>query len=338
MNDEGNSKMEKGQNIYDALEEEIMKSEAPDREKNRQLSKLLKARGQKINLMLVGATGAGKSSTINAIFDMGLAEVGMGIDPETKDIGCYKLENLTIWDSPGLGDDAGQDKQHARQITEKLSEVDSDGIPVIDLVMVVIDGSGRDLSAAYRLINEVIVPAITKDNAHRILVAVNQSDLAMKGAHWDRENNCPDEVLKAFLEKKCDSVKRRIFEGTGLSITPVYYCAGYTDGDGERSRPYNLTKLLYHIVLSLPAEKRLAIAENLNSDESMWQCDDAGMDYAQGIAESFGETVWGTAGEYAENGAVACGLVFGIPGAIAGGIVCGAAGIVAGVFKGLFGR
>lgn len=57
MNDEGNSKMEKGQNIYDALEEEIMKSEAPGREKNRQLSKLLKARGQKINLMLVGSAG-----------------------------------------------------------------------------------------------------------------------------------------------------------------------------------------------------------------------------------------------------------------------------------------
>ena len=44
-------------NIYELLESEIMNSEMSDAERNKKLSKLLKARGQKINLMLVGATG-----------------------------------------------------------------------------------------------------------------------------------------------------------------------------------------------------------------------------------------------------------------------------------------
>lgn len=55
----------------------------------------------------------------------------------------------------------------------------------------------------------------------------------------------------------------------------MYYCAGYTDDDGMQKPAYNLTKLLYKIVLSLPVKKRIAIAENLNDDNKMWEYDDA---------------------------------------------------------------
>lgn len=95
--------------------------------------------------------------------------------------------------------------------------------------MVVIDGSSRDLHSTFDMINNVIVPSITKENAHRILIVVNQADMAMKSNHWNAENNCPDDKLKDFLEKKCDSIKQTIFEGTGIEITPMYYCAEYKD-------------------------------------------------------------------------------------------------------------
>lgn len=333
---EETTKTDDKKNIYDLLEEEIMKADAPTEEKNKQLSKLVKVRGQKINLMLVGATGSGKSSTINSIFNTKMAKVGIGVDPETKDIECYQLENLTIWDTPGIGDVKEKDDEYTKQIIKKLSEVDENGTPIIDLVMVVIDGSSRDLHSTYDMINNVIVPSLTNENAHRILIAVNQADMAMKGNHWDTENNCPDDTLKDFLEKKCDSIKQRIFEGTGIEITPMYYCAGYTDENDVQSKPYNLTKLLYHIVLSLPAEKRIAIAENLNSNKSMWECDDEECDYKSGISQSFGEIFWETTGNFAEKGFMGGGMVLGLPGAIVGGLVCGAAGAVVGFFKGLF--
>lgn len=333
---ETTTKTDDKKNIYDLLEEEIMRADTSADEKNKQLSKLVKARGQKINLMLVGATGSGKSSTINSIFNTKMAKVGIGVDPETKDIECYQLENLTIWDTPGIGDVKEKDDEYAKQITKKLSEVDENGTPIIDLVMVVVDGSSRDLHSTYDMINNVIIPSLTKENAHRILIAVNQADMAMKGNHWDVENNCPDEILKDFLEKKCDSIKQRIFEGTGIEIAPMYYCAGYTDENDVQNKPYNLTKLLYHIVLSLPAEKRIAIAENLNDNKSMWECDDQQCDYKSGISQSFGEIFWETTGDFAEKGFVGGGMVLGLPGAIVGGLVCGAAGAVVGFFKGLF--
>ena len=41
---------------------------------------------QKLNILFVGATGVGKSSTINAIFNTEVAKVGYSVDPETATV------------------------------------------------------------------------------------------------------------------------------------------------------------------------------------------------------------------------------------------------------------
>lgn len=320
-------------NIYETLEKEIMQSDLPDAEKNKQLSRLLKARGQKINILLTGATGSGKSSTINSLFDTSVAKVGVGVAPETDDIECYRLDSLTIWDSPGLGDGIDRDRENSLAVVNKLSETDENGVPIIDLVVVVIDASSKDLGTTYNLINNILIPSITPENKDRVIIAVNQSDMAMKANHWDGENNCPDEVLKKFLEEKCDSIKERIKDATGFDFDIMYYCAGYTGDDGVQKPAYNLTKLLCKIVFSLPIEKRIAIAENLNDDKKMWEYDDGEDDYCGKITEGFAETVFGTMSDYAEKGIVYGGAALGMPGAVVGAVVCGAVGAVVGVFK-----
>ncbi len=57
-----------------------------------------------VNILLVGRTGAGKSSVINTLFDADLAEVD--VLPSTDTISTYRWqsdggETLTLWDSPG---------------------------------------------------------------------------------------------------------------------------------------------------------------------------------------------------------------------------------------------
>ena len=328
----------KKKSIYDILEDEIMRADTDDIEKTKQISKLLKIRGKKVNILLVGATGSGKSSTINALFNMEVAKVGVGVDPETDRITKYDLENLTIWDSPGLGDGVENDEKITKDIIKKLNEMDDEHNPLIDIVIVILDASSKDLSMSYNLINKVIIPCIGEKNAkERILLTLNQADVAMKGNHWNSEKNEPDDVLKEFLDKKAESVRKRIKEGTGLDIMPIYYCAGYKEDGGEQRKPYNLTKLLYYTVKAIPKDKRLAIAENINNEKDNWNYDDKEVDYIYRTTSNFSDTVWDCIQEGANAGVEVGGAALGVPGAIVVGIVGSFAGTVSGFFSAIFG-
>lgn len=144
--------------------------------------------------------------------------------------------------------------------------------------------------------------------------------------------------MKEFLKKKADSVQNRVKEATGLSIRPIYYCAGYKEDGGEQHKPYNLTKLLYYIIKAVPKDKRLALADNIKDEEDNWLHDDKEDNYKAGIKRSFGETVWDCITDGAEDGAEIGGNILGIPGKIVGTAVGAAVGAVKGVFVAIFDR
>lgn len=324
--------MENEKRFLDAMESDIMKADISENEKNKLLKNFLQLKTQKINLMITGATGCGKSSTINALFNTEVAKVGVGVDPETMDIQKYELDNLILWDSPGLGDGKEADNRHAKNIIRKLNERDESGNLLIDLVLVILDGSTRDLGTSYELINSVIVPNLGQNKEDRILIAINQADVAMKGRYWDYENNKPEPKLVQFLEEKVVSVKKRIKEGTGIDVMPIYYSAGFKEEGMEQSRPYNLSKLLYYIIKFTPKEKRLAYVENINRSEEMWRDNDDLKDYRKGILEEFGETVSDCAMQGADIGRD-IGSIFGSAGEKIGEALGSVVGGAAGVFK-----
>ena len=123
----------------------------------------------------------------------------------------YRIGKLVLWDTPGLGDGTEIDEHHRKVITELLRDEDDDGNALIDLVLVILDGSTRNLGTSYKLLNDVIIPELEEDT-DRILIALNQADIAMKtGRHWDYEKNEPDETLK--YEYKADAFAAK--EGYG---------------------------------------------------------------------------------------------------------------------------
>ena len=327
--------MEKEKTVLEAMESDIMNADIPDVEKNKLMKNFLKLKEQKINLMITGATGCGKSSTINALFNAEKAKVGVGVDPETMDIQKYELENLILWDSPGLGDGKEADNRHAKNIIKKLNERDENGNLLIDLVLVILDGSSRDLGTSYELINSVIIPNLGEDKENRILVAINQADVAMKGRYWNYEENKPEPRLVEFLEEKVASVKRRIKEGTGVDVEPIYYCAGFKEEGKEQNKPYNLSKLLYYIIKFTPKQKRLAYIENINQNQEMWKDNDDLKNYSEEISKSMWETVKDCAAEDADIGG-SIGSVFGESGRRIGKVVGGVIGAAVGFFKSIF--
>lgn len=212
--------------------------------------KLRIARFNPLDIMVTGVTGAGKSTTLNSLFEKEVAKVGTGVDPETMKLNSYVLSDLIrFWDTPGLGDGVDIDKIHCKKIINLLYKtyvLDNTTYGWIDLVLVIIEGSNRDMGTTYNLLNDVIVPNFQKE---RILVAINQADIAMKGRHWDYKLNKPDVVLKKFLDEQAESIKRRVKEATNVDIiNPIYYSAEYN---------YNIRKLFDMIIKNIPSKRRV---------------------------------------------------------------------------------
>lgn len=329
--------MNKEEHFTDKLADVIQKDDSLDEGAKAQVMRnLAKMRNIKVNILITGATGCGKSSTINALFGKNTAKVGQGVNPETMDISKFELSNIVLYDSPGLGDGKEADLKHAENITAKLYEKDDDDNMLIDLVLVILEGASRDLGTSFQLINEVVIPNLGEDKK-RLLVAINQADVAMKGRYWNQEKNCPEPPLAKFLEEKVESTRKRIKEATGVDVEPIYYSAGYKDGDLAQN-PYNLSKLMYLILQHTKTEKRAVIVQDMNKDSKMWEDDDRLSDYRKGILDMFVESISNSASAGAGIGSDIFGgigdLVLGSAGerigSAVGKVVGGAVGAVAG--------
>ena len=261
-------------------------------------------RKTKVNVLLVGGTGVGKSSTINALFKDNRANVGQGAEPETAELKAYEWDNLVIWDPPGFGDSAANDQRYKEEIKNKLHEKDAKGLLLIDLVLLVLDGGSRDFSSAYTIIKDVIVPNLAETDKNRLLVAINKADKAANSWNdWDREANKPTEKLETELQKRLESTRRRIKEDTGLDADVIYYMAGSRDGE-ETQKSYNMEKLLSHILTHLPVKKRAVIMQDVNRDESVFSDNDDESNYREKISKFFKESVWENIKFYASEAGV----------------------------------
>lgn len=202
-----------------------------------------------LDVLLVGGTGTGKSTTLNALFGTTVANVGKGVDPETQTISSHKLNDFfRLHDSAGLGDGKAADRDHANNISVELRKVCGNNgkfYRYIDLVLVVLDGSSRDLGTAFRLLESIVIKTI---ESKRIIVVINQADLAMKGHNWDSQTNLPNKILIEHLEEQSLSVQRRIKESTGLVIKkPIYFSAQFG---------FNIESLIDHIIEHIPSSRR----------------------------------------------------------------------------------
>lgn len=236
-----------------------------------QLKDVIRRTDRPTNILFVGATGSGKSSTINALFNSEKAKVGFGADPETKDIAKYELgENVTLWDSPGLGDSKENDREYSKNIASLLQRKDSDDNALIDLVVVISDNSSRDLGTVYQLISNVIVPNLAEEDRNRIVIALNKTDLLASGMYWNHEENRPEPKLEQKIEDKEESVRNRVYNDTKVNPKVISYASGFSDEEIS-PQPWHLIRLLSEIIAAVPPVKRITVMNMVNQDPTVWE-------------------------------------------------------------------
>ena len=200
------------------------------------------------DIMLVGATGVGKSTTLNALFGKYIANVGTGSDPETMDTQCYKLnEYMRFWDSPGLGD-GYKDVEHIEKLNALLEKTYvSNGKPYgyIDMAIIILDSRSRDLGTAGKVI-DIVHNQLSTD---RILIFSNQCDMSMSGRHWDGLYNRPDLIMENRLAEQERTLRERIRANHHFIKTPIFYSAYYN---------YNIDAIYDALVNALPTVRRKA--------------------------------------------------------------------------------
>lgn len=225
-----------------------------------------------LNVLVVGEVGAGKSSTINALFSCSMAEVGQGAAPKTNAITKYDLGNLTLWDTPGFGNGRRQDEENARSITELMREPAPDGAPLIDLVLLIIDGASKNLGVAYDMI-DIVAPALGETAAERIIVAINKADVVAhdmeKDSSWkwgelnDFGSSGPSgddaQEICSALDDLNRTTRERIAESCQIETDPFCFSAGPTPPGRPSKAPYNAIEVYRRILVHNLADARPAL-------------------------------------------------------------------------------
>lgn len=198
-------------------------------------------------IALMGLTGVGKSSTVNALFDAG-QEIGEvlpctkrpGIIHSSIDIFNGAKGPVTIYDMPGLGEDLRVEKDYLEEYIEL--------VPEVDVAVWIIDAGDRAIAPIQRALKSLI-KAHGDKIASKFIVAINKVDSTAPGElEWNRKMNVPGKAQIQNIE----AFERYVREGISY-ILPGW--PGTVVSYSARQR-YRLAQLMQAMVEAVPTARR----------------------------------------------------------------------------------
>ncbi len=159
----------------------------------KKLKQIILNRKDKINIILFGATGVGKSSLINAVFGEGVAKTGAG-EPVTQNLEKFSVpeKGLTLWDTKGIEaqDYDSTKEQLIKNIREGMKnalELGKDDFPHVAWLCIK-EGSARIENREYDLLN------IAKEFGIPTVVVFTDTQ-------YEKGNEFFENAKKAFIDK-----------------------------------------------------------------------------------------------------------------------------------------
>lgn len=207
----GNIRGRDGKNLGDALDEAVSGLSEQDRhtvksylnaEADKEIAKAPK-------IAIIGNTGVGKTSTINALFGTKLPvshveactqqEEEVSFDGKLLD---GAAGNIIIYDMPGLGEDIEADERHKRTYTRVIAEC--------DVAVWLLTATGRAMSFDQMMIRDVVAPA-NINLASRLVIGINQIDTIQPG-HWIDEGNLPSRTQRQSIERRIKDIREKFIK------------------------------------------------------------------------------------------------------------------------------
>ena len=217
-------------------------------------------RNYKPKVAIIGKSGAGKSSLINALFKSNVSKVSH-VDTGTMDVKEFNFQGIKILDFPGLADLRQENESKFIQLYEnKLRDV--------DLAIWVISATDRANDADVKAYTRFLKPH--KDRMPTIFVLSKCDTFAPACgglnpmSKWDYSpfNYGPKaEVNNLIIEKQ--SVISRHLQVSTWSVEPI---AISFDKNNGKYYSYNLDSLVEKIVKILPNEKKYSFTRECHEE------------------------------------------------------------------------
>ena len=138
----------------------------------------------KFSLLITGKTGVGKSSLVNALVGTKVAKEGHKKVVGTFEVTSYRATiegvDVRVWDSPGLRDGTGNDKNYLAEIASKITEK-------LDLVIICLRMDDARLSDDDRRTLQILTETFGKNLWKNAVIALTFANKVEHPAREDRE-------------------------------------------------------------------------------------------------------------------------------------------------------